>query len=68
MAGTYPCVALVRARVDWVNGMQEMKTLVQRTLSREGPSENFDENRFDPIEPGGNIILPEVWQSLIRPG
>ena len=67
-ASTDPYIALVRARVDWVTEMQEMKTLVQRTLSREGPSENFEENRFDLIEPGANTILSKVWQSLLRPG
>ena len=45
-----------------------MKDLIRGTFHPQENYHGFEENRFDLIGPGGNIILPRVWQSSVSSG
>ena len=46
-----------------------MENLIKRSFSRvESVDSRIFRGRYDILSPSGEIILPEIWDSVIRPG
>ena len=69
MAGKYAKTVLYRFKADLEINPQSMDNLMKRSFSHvESLNSQVFRGSYDILSPTGEIILPEIWDSVVKPG